>query len=160
MKFQDQSVPTLLGDPQYALLNAKRVSEMVSDVMVAAEFLFQAEYSEAKRELASTFVHRRMLAVELSARQGSAARAIEDRVVRLHKDFQELERIHHILEVQDLQRRIADMEKRLGDAHRTFHAGDPASEADRANAAAFGTAHTQACCLARHMHLTLLSGEM
>ncbi|HSV07548.1 MAG TPA: hypothetical protein VLI07_13580 [Candidatus Binatus sp.] len=45
-------------------------------------------------------------------------------MVRLRKDFQELERIHHVLnvgtaplqEVQDLQRRIGDMEKRLGDA--------------------------------------------
>src|SRR5438046_1911801 len=33
-------------------------------------------------------------------------------------------------------------------SHRTFHASDPASEADRANAAAFATAHTHACCLA------------
>ena len=39
---------------------------MTIDVMVAAEFLFQAGYSEAQRELASTFVHRRMLAVETS----------------------------------------------------------------------------------------------
>jgi len=46
---------------------------MAIDVMVAAEFLFQAGYSEAQRELASTFVHRRMLAVETSPRQGSAA---------------------------------------------------------------------------------------
>ena len=49
------------------------VSEMAIDVMVAAEFLFQAGYSEAQRELASTFVHRRMLAVETSPLQGSAA---------------------------------------------------------------------------------------
>ena len=71
----NQSVPTLLGDPQYALLNAKRVSEMVIDVLVAAEFLFQAGFSEAKAELARTFVHRRMLAVEMSARRISSGDA-------------------------------------------------------------------------------------
>jgi hypothetical protein len=42
---------------------------MVIDVMVAAEFLFQAGLSEEKRELASTFVHRRMLPVEMAARR-------------------------------------------------------------------------------------------
>jgi len=60
----------------------------------------------------------------LQTEAGRLLAKLEDRVVRLHKDFQELERIHHILhvgteplqEVQDLQRRIADMEKRLGDA--------------------------------------------
>ena len=81
-------MPTLLGDPQYALLNAKRVSEMAIDVMVA-EFLFQAGYSEAKRELASTFVHRRMLAVEMSARRissGDASRLKRyDRILGLEK---------------------------------------------------------------------------
>jgi hypothetical protein len=73
----NQSVPTLLGDPQYALLNAKRVSEMVIDVLVASEFLFQADLSEEKQLLAATFVHRRMLAVEMAARRigsGDASR--------------------------------------------------------------------------------------
>jgi len=60
----------------------------------------------------------------LQTEAGRLLAKLEDRVVRLHKDFQELERIHHILhvgteplqEVQDLQSRIAGMEKRLGDA--------------------------------------------
>ena len=37
------SVGHLLGDPQYALLNAKRVAEMVIDVVVSAELLCQAD---------------------------------------------------------------------------------------------------------------------
>lgn len=60
----------------------------------------------------------------LQTEAGRLLAKLEDRVVRLHKDFQELERIHHVLqvgteplqEVRDLQRRIGDMEKRLGDA--------------------------------------------
>ncbi len=85
----NQSVPTLLGDPQYALLNAKRVSEMVIDVLVAAEFLFQAGLSDEKHELARTFVHRRMLAVEMSARRissGDGSRLKRyDRILGLEK---------------------------------------------------------------------------
>src|SRR5437870_3604584 len=49
--------------------------EMVIDVLVAAEFLFQAGLSEEKRELASTFVHRRMLPVEMAARRISSGDA-------------------------------------------------------------------------------------
>src|SRR5262245_39046395 len=60
----------------------------------------------------------------LQTEAGRLLGKLEDRVVRLRKDFQELERIHHVLnvgtaplqEVRDLQRRIGDMEKRLGDA--------------------------------------------
>ena len=66
-----------MGDPQYALLNAKRVCEMVIDVVVAAELLMEASLSEMKRELAASFVHRRMLAVEMNARRigsGDASR--------------------------------------------------------------------------------------
>ncbi len=70
-----QSTAALMGDPQYALLNAKRVCEMVIDVVVAAEFLQQANFSEDKRDLASTFIHRRMLAVEMNARRVSSGDA-------------------------------------------------------------------------------------
>jgi hypothetical protein len=73
----NQSVPALMGDPEYALLNAKRLCEMVVDVVSAAELLFQADLSEDKRELATTFIHRRMLAVEMNARRiqsGDASR--------------------------------------------------------------------------------------
>src|SRR4029077_19349597 len=31
LKWIDRSLPALMGDPQYALLNAKRISEMVID---------------------------------------------------------------------------------------------------------------------------------
>jgi len=48
---------------------------MVIDVLVAAEFLFQAGLSEEKRELASTFVHHRMLPVEMVARRISSGDA-------------------------------------------------------------------------------------
>jgi len=72
-----EAVSSLLADPQYALLNAKRICKMVVDVVIAAELLLQANLSEAKRELATTFVHRRMLAVEMNARRirsGDASR--------------------------------------------------------------------------------------
>ncbi len=64
----NQSLPALMGDPHYALLNAKRVCEMVIDVVVAAELLAQAKLSDQKHELAQAFVHRRMLLVEMNAR--------------------------------------------------------------------------------------------
>jgi hypothetical protein len=70
-----QSVPALMGDPQYALLNAKRVCEMVIDVVAAAELLLQAEVSEQRHALATAFIHRHMLAVELNARRISTGDA-------------------------------------------------------------------------------------
>jgi alkylation response protein AidB-like acyl-CoA dehydrogenase len=70
-----ESVPALMGDPQYALLNAKRVCEMVIDVVVAAELLLQSDASEQRRELATAFVYRHMLAVELNARRISGGDA-------------------------------------------------------------------------------------
>jgi hypothetical protein len=71
----NQSVPALMGDPQYALHNAKRVCEMVIDVVVSAELLLQASLSEERRELAATFIHRHMLAVEMNARRISSGDA-------------------------------------------------------------------------------------
>jgi 3-(methylthio)propanoyl-CoA dehydrogenase len=62
-----KSVPALMGDPQYALLNAKRVCEMVIDVVVCSELLMQAGLSEQRRALATAFVHRRMPVVEQNA---------------------------------------------------------------------------------------------
>ena len=70
-----QSVPALMGDPQYALLNAKRLCEMVIDVVVAAELLLQADLSEQRKEIATAFIHRHMLAVELNARRISGGDA-------------------------------------------------------------------------------------
>ena len=74
-KWITESIPALMGDAQYALLNAKRVCEMVIDVVVAAELLTQASLAEEKGVLASSFVHRRMLAVEMNARRISTGDA-------------------------------------------------------------------------------------
>ena len=71
------SLSAVMGDPRYALLNAKRLCDMVIDVLVAAELLAQAPHSDAKRELATSFIHRRMLVVETNARRvagGDASR--------------------------------------------------------------------------------------
>jgi alkylation response protein AidB-like acyl-CoA dehydrogenase len=66
------SVPALLGDPQYALLNAKRMSEMVIDVVIAAELLLQAGISAERLDLATAFIHRHMMNVEMNARRVSS----------------------------------------------------------------------------------------
>jgi alkylation response protein AidB-like acyl-CoA dehydrogenase len=70
-----QSAGALMGDPQYALLNAKRVSQMVIDVVVGAELLFQADVGDGKAELAESFIHRHMPAVEMNARRVSSGDA-------------------------------------------------------------------------------------
>jgi hypothetical protein len=66
-----------MGDPQYALLNAKRVCQMVIDVVVSAELLCQADAAEGRLELAQSFIHRHIPAVQLNAgriRSGDATR--------------------------------------------------------------------------------------
>ena len=71
-----------MSDPQYALLNAKRLCEMVIDVVVAAELLMQAgapdsKLADEKLALATTFINRRMLMVELNSERvatGDASR--------------------------------------------------------------------------------------
>ena len=75
IEWLQQSLPALMGDPQYALLNAKRVCEMVIDVLVAAELLSQASLSAQRHALATTFIHRHMLAVEANARRISGGDA-------------------------------------------------------------------------------------
>jgi hypothetical protein len=67
-----KSLTALMADPRYALLNAKRLCEMVIDVLLASELLQQATHSEEKLVLATTFIHRRMLAVEMNARRISS----------------------------------------------------------------------------------------
>ena len=50
---------------------------MVIDVVVGAELLFQADIGEGKLELAQSFIHRHMLAVQMNARRiatGDASR--------------------------------------------------------------------------------------
>lgn len=63
------SLPSLLADPRYALLNAKRLAEMVIDVVAAVELLHQANRSEGKRLAARSFLDRRSLAIEMGARR-------------------------------------------------------------------------------------------
>lgn len=71
----NESLPALMQDPQYALLNAKRVSQMVIDVLVSAELLIEGESSEDKEALATVFVNRHMLNVERSAKRISTGDA-------------------------------------------------------------------------------------
>jgi len=63
------SLPGLMTDPSYALLNAKHVSDMVIDVVVAAELLFQAEVEPAKSLVATSYIRSRMLLVEMHAKR-------------------------------------------------------------------------------------------
>ena len=77
MEWIHTSLTALMADPRYALLNAKRLCEMVIDVLVASELLQQAVHDEEKLVLATTFIHRRMPAVEMKARRigsGDASR--------------------------------------------------------------------------------------
>jgi hypothetical protein len=63
----------LTGDPQYALLNAKRLCEMVIDVVVAAELLLQGDVGdEGRRQVARSFASLNIPAVELNARRIAA----------------------------------------------------------------------------------------
>jgi alkylation response protein AidB-like acyl-CoA dehydrogenase len=86
----NRSAPALMGDPQYALLNAKRVAEMVIDVVVGAELLHQADIAPGKLELAASFIHRHMPAVEMNAQRiatGDASRIKRyDRILGLSRD--------------------------------------------------------------------------
>lgn len=77
MEWISTSLTALMADPRYALLNAKRLCEMVIDVIVASELLQQAVHDDEKLVLATTFIQRRMLAVEMGARRigsGDASR--------------------------------------------------------------------------------------
>jgi alkylation response protein AidB-like acyl-CoA dehydrogenase len=75
LKWLNTSIPALMGDPQYALLNAKRVSEMVIDVVVATELLTQAKVSDDKLELAKAYIPRHMMNVEMNGRRISSGDA-------------------------------------------------------------------------------------
>jgi len=69
------SIAALLGNFDYALLNAKRISQMVIDVVVSAELLQQAAYAPEKRELATAFINRHMLSVEMNSKRISGGDA-------------------------------------------------------------------------------------
>jgi alkylation response protein AidB-like acyl-CoA dehydrogenase len=77
------AVPMLMGDPQYALLNAKRVCQMVIDVVVSAELLCQADAGGGRLELAQSFIHRHIPAVQLNAGRISSGDA--SRIARYDK---------------------------------------------------------------------------
>lgn len=63
----NDSVTALLGNFDYALLNAKRISAMVVDVVVSAELLQQAAHSNEKHQLATVFIRRHMLHLQMNA---------------------------------------------------------------------------------------------
>ncbi len=65
----EATLPSLLGDPAYALLNAKRVSEMVITVVVGVELLEQAVLSPERTVLASAYINRKILEVDMHARR-------------------------------------------------------------------------------------------
>jgi hypothetical protein len=69
MRFITEASAALMGDQQYALLNAKRVSEMVIDVVTSAELLLQAQYDDVKLDVAGSFIRRHIPAVEMNARR-------------------------------------------------------------------------------------------
>jgi alkylation response protein AidB-like acyl-CoA dehydrogenase len=69
MQIITETSTALMGDPQYALLNAKRVSEMVIDVVTSAELLLQAQYADVKVDVAGSFIRRHMPSVEMNARR-------------------------------------------------------------------------------------------
>ncbi len=63
------SIAALLTDFDYALLNAKRISQMVIDVVVSAELLMQAADIEEKSTLALVYINRHILSVEMNAKR-------------------------------------------------------------------------------------------
>ena len=69
MGFVTETTAALMGDPQYALLNAKRVSDMVIDVVTSAELLLQAQYDDVEVDVAGSFIRRHIPAVEMNARR-------------------------------------------------------------------------------------------
>ena len=73
------SLPGLMTDPSYALLNAKHVCDMVIDVVVAAELLFQAEVEPAKSLGATSYIRSRMALVDMHAKriQGGDVKRLE-----------------------------------------------------------------------------------
>lgn len=71
------SLPSLMEDVNYALLNAKRVSDMVISVVVGAELLFQCASEPRRIELAAAYINRTTLELEMHAKRiksGDASR--------------------------------------------------------------------------------------
>ena len=73
----------LLQDLSYALLSSKPVADMVVDVIVATELLKQAQVDPQRRDLAASWVNRKMLDLEMHAeRVGSGG---VDRIARCER---------------------------------------------------------------------------
>ena len=85
-QIEDSSV-ALLRDPSYALLSAKPVADMVTQVIVATELLRQADAAPERFDLAASWTNRSMAEVETNARriaEGDAARIERcEKIVRL-----------------------------------------------------------------------------
>ncbi len=65
----DEASKQLFADPQYALLRAKLLAEMVIDVIAACELLHQVGADESRLDVAASWIRRRMLAAEHSSRR-------------------------------------------------------------------------------------------
>lgn len=79
--------PALLQGFNYALLCSRLMAEMVSHVIIAAELLQQAAVEPSRVDLAASWIHRKMLDLEVQARrvsEGTLERLDRcERVVRL-----------------------------------------------------------------------------
>jgi 3-(methylthio)propanoyl-CoA dehydrogenase len=64
-----EAAAALAQDPSYALLSARRLADSVSDVIVATELLKQADAEPRRFDLAASWVNRKSLEVEMSARR-------------------------------------------------------------------------------------------
>ncbi len=72
-----ETLPSLMEDPSYALLNAKRVSDMVISVIVGGELLLQCRSEPRRIELAAAYINRTTLELEMHAKRiksGDASR--------------------------------------------------------------------------------------
>jgi hypothetical protein len=65
----DEASTTLFADPPYALLRAKLMAEMVIDVIAACELLVQVGADASRLDLATSWIRKRMLVSENSARR-------------------------------------------------------------------------------------------
>ena len=65
----DDASKQLFADPQYALLRAKLMAEMVIDVIAACELLRQVGADDSRLDVAASWIRRRMLAVEHTSRR-------------------------------------------------------------------------------------------
>ncbi|MDG2303141.1 MAG: acyl-CoA dehydrogenase family protein [Candidatus Binatia bacterium] len=73
------TLPSLMEDVNYALLNAKRVSDMVISVVVGGELLQQCKDEPTRIELASAYINRTTLELEMHAKRiksGDASRLL------------------------------------------------------------------------------------